>query len=208
MSTGNRPIGIMGRARPARVRVARPPGWMARRATLWALAGVVGLVAGTAHALEARRSPEGHWFIEGGVTHEERQAMVAARSGYRLWVLTAARGSGAWLADVEVTVRDVHGTLRYHGRIDGPWLMLDLPPGVYRLEAALAPGAAHQTQTVRVTAEALRQVFFYFDTGDEVADEGRDAWNPAAVEGSARRPAGRGPAGKTPRVGEAGSIEP
>ena len=175
---------------------------------LLAMAGLAALVAGTAGALEARRGPEGHWLIEGGVTHEERQAMLAARSGYRLWVLTAARGSGAWLADVEVTVRDVHGTLQHHGRIDGPWLMLDLAPGIYRLEAALEPGAERQTQTVRVTADALRQAFFYFDTGDEVTDEGREAWNPAASQAPGRRSAEPGPAGKTPTVGKAGSIEP
>ena len=181
---------------------------MARRVALLALAGLAGMVAGTAIALEARRSPEGHGFIEGGVTHEERQAMLAARSAYRLWVLTAARRSGAWLADVEVTVRDAHGAQRYHGRIDGPWLMLDLAPGIYRLEAALKPGAARQTQTVRVTADALRQAFFYFDTGDEVTDEGREAWNPPASQAPRRRSADPCPAGKTPRVGKAGSIEP
>ena len=67
----------------------------------------------------------------GGVGEEERQALERD-ARYNLKVI-AARRDGAYLADVGVTIVDQRGAEVLAARMEGPWLLAELPPGRYRV---------------------------------------------------------------------------
>ena len=46
-----------------------------------------------------------------------------------------ARPGGEYLADVRVRITRPDGTLVYEHPSAGPWLLIDLPPGRYRVQA-------------------------------------------------------------------------
>jgi hypothetical protein len=107
-------------------------------------------------------------YASGGVSIEELRAMHQRREGFSLWVITAAR-SGAHLANARVTIRDASQRVVFDGRLDGPWLFIDLPLGRY--EVAATVGGQTQTRWSTIHPEDRHQVFFYFDTGDLVSPD-------------------------------------
>ncbi len=129
------------------------------------------LVVGSASALatQAGKTPLGVAYVSGGVSYEELRALHERRDAYSLWVITAASKSGAHLANVLVTVRDSAQNVVFNRRLDGPWLFIDLPLGRYQVEAAMNGTAQQRTTTIH--AGDHHQLFFYFDTGDEVSAE-------------------------------------
>jgi hypothetical protein len=81
----------------------------------------------------------------GGIGTDESVAMRAAMKDYPLSLLFA-RASGAYLADVAVTVKDSSGATALAMQANGPVCLVDLPPGRYSVEAAL--GGVTKTQVV------------------------------------------------------------
>jgi hypothetical protein len=104
---------------------------------------------------------QGRRFVSGGVTQEERDALASRRGAYTVMVVTAARNSGAYPANVQVTVRDEAGRTVLETRLDGPWLFVDLDRGRHAVHAVF--GAEAQEKAVAITGEARREVCFYFD---------------------------------------------
>ena len=129
--------------------------------------------AGAAGAVESGRTAAGVPFASGGVSSGELSALHRERENYSLWVVTAAAKSGAFLADVRVRVRDGEGRLVFDDRMAGPWLFIDLPLGRYEVEAQLDGNVQRHVTTVHRGDH--HQMFFYFDTGDEVSPDRPDA---------------------------------
>lgn len=136
---------------------------------------VLGLVLAAcsvaAAATQAGRTPQGLAYASGGVTHEELQALHEQRRAFSLWVVTAATRTGAHLADVRVLIRDHAGRVVFDEIMDGPWLFVDLPLGRYEVQATLDGREQKRRTTIRRGDH--RQLFFYFDTGDEVSPDHR-----------------------------------
>ena len=74
-------------------------------------------------------------FVCGGVGSDESVAMRAAMKDHPLSLLFA-RSSGAYLADVAVTVKNANGDTALSLVSNGPICLVDLPPGRYTVEAA------------------------------------------------------------------------
>lgn len=91
--------------------------------------------------------------------------MQAQRDRYSLWVITAAKGSGAYLADVNVRITDAGKKQVLEHAMAGPWLLVDLPPGRYEVEASFR-GERHSRAT-RIEAGDRHQIVFYFDVPAE-----------------------------------------
>jgi len=108
----------------------------------------------------------GQAFVSGGITPDEIDALKDEKKQYSLAVLTVARGSGAYLSDVHVTIVDAKQQRVLDTVMDGPWLLVNLPAGRYRVRAAL--GSVEQEQAVALGAQDHRQANFSFDTHDEV----------------------------------------
>lgn len=141
----------------------------AGRALRVLLTALLASAAGVADAVQLGHTASGRPFATGGVSLDERQALHAQRGDYDLWVVTAVSKSGAYLANVRLRVRDAQGRTEFDGPLDGPWLFIDLAPGRHELEAVHAGQTRRRTTTLR--SGERRQVFFYFDTGDEVGSE-------------------------------------
>ena len=74
-------------------------------------------------------------YVCGGVGSDESEAMRAAMKDHPLSLLFA-RASGAYLADVDVMVKDDKGGTALAMRASGPVCLVDLPAGRYTVEAA------------------------------------------------------------------------
>jgi hypothetical protein len=84
-------------------------------------------------------------------------------------VITAALRTGAHLADVRVSIRDAKKQLVFDGRLEGPWLFIDLPLGRYDIEASYNNETQKRATTIHRGDH--HQAFFYFNTGDIVSPE-------------------------------------
>ena len=144
-------------------------------------------LAAHAAAITRGQGPGGVSWMSGGIGDEETAAMQAEFGRHDLWVTTAARGSGAFLAGVHVHVKDAKGASMVDVDLDGPWLLVQLPPGRYDVEASLLDPRTGRLEVQRGSAEVagrqLRQLILYFDTGDEVSPE-REAPKVSPYKGS------------------------
>jgi hypothetical protein len=125
--------------------------------------------AATAQALDQGTTKQLRPFVSGGVSIEEVKALEAERRNYQLWLVTVDQMSGAWLAGVQVAIRDAQGELVLDTKLDGPYLLVDLLPGRYAIEASL--NGKTQRSSLLVSGRNLRQVLARFDTGAAVSPD-------------------------------------
>ncbi|WP_150047958.1 carboxypeptidase-like regulatory domain-containing protein [Methylomonas rhizoryzae] len=74
-------------------------------------------------------------FVSGGIGYREREAMQVMRADYNLLLLFAEKGTGNYLSDVQVVVKDQSGHTVMETVADGPMLFAKLSPGHYSVEA-------------------------------------------------------------------------
>lgn len=108
-------------------------------------------------------------YITGGVSIEEARALEAARNNYRIWVVTADRQSGAWLAGAKARVVDGRGNTILDTTIEGPYLLVDLDPGRYTVEVTM--NGQTQRHNVTVGSRGTRQLMTYFKADAEVSPD-------------------------------------
>jgi len=114
----------------------------------------------------------GRAFVTGGVGGVEMDSLNAEKAQYSLAILTAAKGTGAYLANVRIRITDRQSQQVFETVMDGPWLLIDLHAGNYEIQAI--HGHLSQKSLVTVDAGAHRQTVFYFDTHDQVEDASMD----------------------------------
>ncbi len=125
-----------------------------------------------AQALDRGTTSAGVAYVSGGVGAEEQLEMAQEQSRHGFWLTTAARGSGAYLADVQVRIV-VAGTRRVvlERTMAGPWLFVALPPGRYDVVARFRDraGGAEQalSKSTTIRAGERRQMILYFTATDE-----------------------------------------
>lgn len=119
-------VAAWGRAQRVRVRWSLP--W---RAIL--IGALCSLSSAAALALD-RGVDRGVAFITGGVGVEEREEIARWESSFNVKIVTATQGAGAFIASVHV---DIHRgqELVFDRTMDGPWMLLRLPPGQYVVTA-------------------------------------------------------------------------
>lgn len=124
------------------------------------------LVIPSATALTRGQSSQGWAYLDGGVGRTEVESMESEKGKYSLWIITAARTSGAHLADVDVTIVNAKGEQVFERRLEGPWLMLDLPLGRYEIRARA--GREQQSRVTTIHSGDHHQVVFHFDVEGDV----------------------------------------
>lgn len=102
-------------------------------------------------------------YASGGIGEAAVSAFKAAAPKYPLELLFAQKSSpyDVYLADVKVVVRGASGQVLLDTVSDGPFLLAQLPPGKYRIEAS-NDGVVKQ-QTAEVRAGQHRRVVFVWD---------------------------------------------
>jgi hypothetical protein len=143
---------------------------LAQRTLPWALALTMCAAAPWATASVAGKTAAGWDYVSGGASNSELVALHADRDKFSLWVVTTALKSGAYLADVKVTIRDANKQVVFEQKLEGPWLFVNLPVGSYEVEASLNTETFKRRTTVNKAGDN-NQVFFQFNTGDQVSPD-------------------------------------
>ena len=126
-----------------------------------ALAGVDHPPAHAAVALQ-EQTQGSVTYISGGVSSDEAEAMKAAARSYPLTVELAVAGPqrDPYIADARVEIRDQQGNAVLDTTTEGPFLLVRLPPGTYKLDVQW--NGAQKAATVQVTADRHQHIFFEF----------------------------------------------
>ncbi|HJV68443.1 hypothetical protein [Ideonella sp.] len=136
-----------------------------RHARLLALVAATA-TAFSAHALMRGTTADGSPFVEGGIGADETTALEAQRDQYSLWLITAVRVSGAYLAEVQLRITDERGRVLLERKMSGPWLLVNLPLGRYELQASYRGETLRRTATIH--AGDHHQVIFHFGVQGEM----------------------------------------
>ena len=104
----------------------------------------------------------------GGVGDEEREILTKRRNEFNVWITTAAKQSGAYLADVRIKLTDAANRQVLETMLDGPLLLIRLAPGQYTIEALVEQQKQQRAVTVR--AQGHRELYFYFDVAADTAE--------------------------------------
>jgi hypothetical protein len=152
-----------------RARQSLPPiaeGTGPSSSTIWSLANARPRAGSTEAAdaelpAEERQGPVS--FRSGGIGEDEDDAFRAMAPGYPLALefVAIARPGNAHLADVRVAIAGAGGERVLDTVADGPWLLVRLPPGRYRVTAE-SQGIS-QTRPVEVSATGNRRLVFTWE---------------------------------------------
>jgi len=138
--------------------------------TLAAFVLLTGTAGVPAFAMTDGRTSDDRPFVSGGVDDAEVADIRTKQPSYSLSLLTAAR-SGAYLAGVKVRITDGAGkAILLETEMDGPYLLVDLQPGTYQLEA-VNEGGEKQKRTVTLRKGAPQRLVLYFKSYAEVSPD-------------------------------------
>jgi hypothetical protein len=106
-------------------------------------------------------------FVEGGIGLDEVQVLDAERGRYPLALRMAALRSGAYVADVHLTITDAAGGVVFERQLQAPWLLIDLKPGRYELVGVFEGEV--QRLVVVIPAHGHREAVMYFPVAGEMS---------------------------------------
>jgi hypothetical protein len=126
-----------------------------------ALAGLLAAGPALAETMLEQGEKNGIEYVHGGVGKSALKKIDQVEDEYDLKaVFTNARG--AYLAEVEVTLRSVDGDHALDVTTSGPVLLADLPPGNYELEANV-PGRDPATHTFTSRGKDRTRLFLQLE---------------------------------------------
>ena len=101
-------------------------------------------------------------YISGGISSDEADAMKAAAVSYPLSLELAVAGPqrSPYIADARVEIRDQQGNAVLDTTSEGPFLLVRLPSGTYKLDVRW--NGAEKEATVQVVADRHQHVFLEF----------------------------------------------
>ena len=137
-------------------------GSQARRLLGFALMAAVTLASSfpAAGAVVEGRTGQDRRYIAGGIGLDESEQMKASARDFAL-TITVAATSGAYLADSRIRIEDARGQLVLDRQLDAPYLLVDLAPGTYKVEATLQ--GKRETRSVDIAAQVPAKIVFSFD---------------------------------------------
>jgi hypothetical protein len=130
------------------------------------MALVLGGLALAASAMAAGLPPErqagGVSYVSGGVSADEAEAFKAMRNNYPLAIelVQQVGGHNQFTADAKVRVMDHSGHVVLETRAEGPFMLVRLPPGRYRVEATFKGVTTEVPATVNIGGHAQATLSF------------------------------------------------
>ena len=134
-------------------------------------AGMAALLVAPVHAEKAGKTIQGEPFVSGGIGADEQAALKKDLSQYNLWIQTAAK-SGPFLSDATVKIVDEADTVVLDTQLDGPWLIVKLGPGQYKV--AVTYGGKTVERSTQIHPGDHHQMIFYFDANVDVLPKGEE----------------------------------
>lgn len=108
---------------------------------------ILSITSGEEDFLKRGRN-EGISFLSGGVGQREREILNEMGKGYSLKMVFSNK-KGEYLSDVVVKILDQNDRPILTTVSNGPWLFVDLPAGIYHLDASVR-GDRKRISQVRV----------------------------------------------------------
>jgi len=105
------------------------------------------------------RDYQGIRYVSGGIGLSEREELSALSPQFNLRLMFAIHGAGNYLADVGVRIVDSGGAVVLDAKSEGPYFLVQLPPGRYTVEVSGRDQI--QRQTAQVGARQTRLNFFW-----------------------------------------------
>jgi hypothetical protein len=126
---------------------------------------VVGLLQAVSALADPSLLPEAHTqngitYSSGGISEDEATAMKAAASAYNLMLTFAEKGTGEYLADVTVTIKDINGRTVLDTISKGPLFLIDLPAGRYTVQTEV--NGQTQSKTTDITPRHHAELVYYW----------------------------------------------
>lgn len=121
-------------------------------------------IAGILSTAQAGMPPVKHQgsveYVSGGIGIDESEAMKAASGNYPLALTFAAQrgGKADYVADVAVVIRDAQGKSVLQVTAEGPYMLVKLPAGSYRISATF-DGKAQERQVSVQDSSTARAMF-------------------------------------------------
>lgn len=134
---------------------------------LIAALSAAGAALGSVAALPPTQMQGSVSYVTGGIGNEEATVFRQAAAGYPLEVLFAEQtGSrAAFLSDVKIDISDRSGQLLLDTTSEGPFLLANLPAGMYKIVAEHEGARKSQTLAIR-PGRHLRAVFVWTGHGN------------------------------------------
>jgi hypothetical protein len=109
------------------------------------------------------RQDHGVSYVSGGVGDEERERIQAFARDFNLELLLVSK-SGAYLANVDVVIKDARGKQLLAAKTEGPLFYAKLPKGHYKLEATKSGETVRKTTDL--SGNGQRKLILRFSTED------------------------------------------
>jgi hypothetical protein len=131
----------------------------------WLLVGIAAVLAVATPMADAQSVLEGRTaqdrrYVAGGIGLDESEQMKATARDFPLSIVVAAK-SGAYLADSHIRIEDAGGKVVLDRQLNAPYLLVDLSPGKYSVEATLQ--GRKQQRSVDIAASTPVKIVFSFD---------------------------------------------
>jgi hypothetical protein len=132
------------------------------RWTLPALALAIAVAAAQAAGAPPERQAGGVAYVTGGVSDDEAAWFKDVRGSYPLAIELVRNNAGKqeYTADAQVRVFDRAGQPVFEAKADGPFMLVRLPPGAYRVRATLDGQTLEKAVTVGATGSAQAVLAF------------------------------------------------
>jgi len=101
-------------------------------------------------------------YVGGGIGAGQVQAMKNLRKDYNLLLTFALKGSGEYLADIDLDIQDAKGEKVLETVAPGPLFYAKLPQGKYKITAQYHGKSLAKSAYIRKNSLA-RDLYFYWD---------------------------------------------
>ncbi len=124
------------------------------------LLGISGLLPHAAAEIEIKKQ-QGTRYVTGGMTEEENKQMGKLAERFPMHIVFTAPGQDEPVKGVNVTVRDIRGTVLLQAKSEGPLFFVDVIGGRYTVDAEYA--GEKQSQTKDLTGRRYLRLRFNFN---------------------------------------------
>lgn len=133
-----------------------------RRWTFPALALAIAVAGAQAADAPPERQAGGVAYVTGGVSDDEAAWFKDMRGSYPLAIELVRNNAGKqeYTADAQVRVVDRGGRPVFEAKADGPFILVRLPPGAYRVQASLDGQAIEKPVSVKATGSTRAVLVF------------------------------------------------
>lgn len=106
-------------------------------------------------------------YVSGGIGQGEVDQLKQMADQFSLQLIVASR-SGAYLADMQVSITFANGQKILDAPLDAPWLLIDLVPGTYKVFVT-HPSGQSQERSVTVVSGKKTDLVVQFDVPADTA---------------------------------------